>query len=469
MQAGYGSRKAYVHEVRRDLEMSEKRNIQYIVNNALCTACGACSGICPAKAVDMVENTAGFIIARVDNEKCTACGICLEVCPSNKENDISLACKDIFHGVCLEGYVGFAKDKKIRQKSQSGGIVTALLCYLLDHHFVDSAVINNFDKETRRPQAVLAESKRDIVSGCGSYYTQTSVVKKILENSNSQQLAAVVLGCQAQSLNLIKAKYPKVKLPLYTIGLFCAGQNSGFMIDDLIKLSGCDSDINRECVCNLRFRDKNNGGWPGNVSIFSDKNSYTLPKEKRFFLKSLYELHRCISCFDQMNIFSDIVCGDPWHIANKQQPEGHTVVIARTEKGKNLLEYAVRDGAIELEHLPVEDIIRGQTVDGRHKTKFFTAKSIYIENGWMFPYDEKLFAKDAYVSADKKEKATIKERLEYSRKLYRENEALKVRKMIAGKKRSIQKEALVSYPLRLVKRGLRFLKNLPKKIKKKYQ
>ena len=145
-----------------------------------------------------------------------------------------------------------------------------------------------------------------------------------------------------------------------------------------------------------------------------------------------------------------------------------TVVIARTEKGKNLLEDAVRDGAVELEHLPVEDIIRGQTVDGRHKTKFFTAKSIYIENGWMFPYDEKLFAKDAYVSADKKEKATIKERLEYSRKLYSENEALKVRKMIAGKKRSIQKEALVSYPLRLVKRGLRFLKNSPKKIKKRF-
>ena len=58
------------------------------------------------------------------------------------------------------------------------------------------------------------------------------------------------------------------------------------------------------------------------------------------------------------------------NFSHKQQPEGHTVVIARTgsrEKthGKN----AARDGAI-LEELSVDDILRGQTVDGRHKTKF---------------------------------------------------------------------------------------------------
>jgi len=439
-------------------------DIQTIIENTLCTGCGGCAGICPKKAIIMTTNVAGYVVAQIDFEKCVGCGMCLEICPSNNKNIINFVCDDIFHGICLEGYVGFAKDEIIRQKSQSGGIVTALLCYLIDNRFVDSVVINNFNKETRRPQAVFADNKMDILSGSGSYYTQTSVVEKILENTNSLKMAAVVLGCQAQSLNLIKTKYPKVKQPLYTIGLICASQNSGLMIDDLIKQSGGDFDKKGGSVNTFRFRDKNNGGWPGDVSIVSDKKSYTLSKEKRFFLKSLYELHRCISCFDQMNIFSDIVCGDPWHITNKQQPEGHTVVIARTEKGKKILEDAISDGAIELEHLPVADIIRGQTVDGRHKTKFFTTKAIHIENGWSYPYDEKIFEKISHISANKSEKIKLKERLEYSRKLYREDQLHNLQKMVKTKKRSMHLEKLFFYPLRLVKRGLHLLKILQKEL-----
>jgi len=427
-------------------------SIQTITENALCTGCGACSGICSTKAVDMVANAAGYVVAQVDNEKCANCGVCLEVCPSNKMNSIKVECNDIFHGVCLAGYVGFAKDEEIRQKSQSGGVVTALLCYLLENQFIEGAIVNNFNKDTQRPQAVLAVDKEKIISGCGSYYTQTPVVKTILENNKGRKLAAVVLGCQATSLKLMEEKYPNIELPLYTIGLVCAGQNSGYMIDDLIQQSGCDTNRERVCVCRLRFKDKDFGGWPGNICIVSDKRSYTLPKEKRLALKSVYELHRCISCFDQMNIFSDIVCGDPWNIANKQQPDGHTVVIARTEKGKTLLEDAVRDGAIELEHLPVANIIRGQTVDGRHKTKFFTTKDIYKKNGWMFPYDEKPFERIPHTSAGGKEKKVIKERLENSRKFYYESQLSDVNKNIKAKKRSKYLKKIYIYPVGFIKR-----------------
>jgi len=387
-------------------------NISLISKNALCTACGACAGICPSNAVEIITNTAGYLVANINNELCVDCGKCAKICPSNPENNPSIEMDDVFHGICLAGYVGCASDNTIRQKSQSGGIVTALLCYLLEQNEIDGAIVNNLNTETRRPQAVFASSKYEIIDACGSYYAQSSVVKTILENSD-KNTAAVVLGCQAESLQLISEKYQNVNLPKYTIGLICAGQYSGDMIDDLIEQSGCDANQ----VSRFRFRDKS-VGWPGDVHVATSNKDYWLPKEKRFGLKQVYELHRCIACYDQMNIFCDIVCGDPWGISHKQQPEGHTVVIARTHKGKKLLENAAENGAIILDELAKEDIFRGQTVDGRHKTKFYTSRDIFHENKWLFPFPEDCFENIIYSPANKKVIHELNERLEYTRDLY---------------------------------------------------
>lgn len=387
-------------------------NISQISKNALCTACGACSGICPSNAIEIITNTAGYLVADINDDLCVDCGKCAKICPSNPENNHSIVIDDIFHGICLAGYVGCASDNTIRQKSQSGGIVTALLCYLLEQNEINGAIVNNLNPETRRPQAVLASSKDEIIDACGSYYAQSSVVKTILENSE-KNTAAVVLGCQAESLQLIREKHPNVNLPKYTIGLICAGQYSGDMIDDLIEQSGCDA----KQLSGFRFRDKSIG-WPGDIHIATSNKDCWLPMEKRHRLKQVFELHRCITCYDQMNIFCDIVCGDPWGIAHKQQPEGHTVVIARTEKGKKLLENAARDGAIIIEELSTEDIFRGQTVDGRHKTKFYTCRDIFHENKWLFPFPDDWFENIKYTPANKKVRQELNERLVYTRDLY---------------------------------------------------
>jgi len=407
-------------------------NISHITNNALCTACGACSGICPSNVIEMVTNTAGYLIANINNDLCINCGKCAKICPSNPENMLSIETDDIFHGVCLAGYVGYASDNTIRQKSQSGGIVTALLCYLLEQNKIEGAIVNNLNSQTRRPQALLASSKSQIIDACGSYYAQSSVVKTILEHSN-KSIAAVVLGCQAESLQLIREKYPNVTLPKYTIGLICAGQYGGNMIDDLIEQSECDP----KQISEFRFRDKSYG-WPGDVHATTSTNDYWLPKEKRHDLKQIYELHRCIACYDQMNVFSDIVCGDPWGISHKQQPEGHTVVIARTETGKKLLEDAAKDGAIILEDLSIGDVFRGQTVDGRHKTKFYTSHEIFCENKWLFPYAENCFENIPFTPANTKVRQRLEERLTYSRELYITTDSENYLRKVNLKKKKLQ-------------------------------
>ncbi len=383
------------------------KHIGDIGANALCTACGGCGAVCPTGAVTMAENPAGFLVARVDEDKCVGCGLCRRVCPSVAENTKKFAPRDLLHGVCAEGFVGYAADPQVRQEGQSGGVVTALLCYLLEQGDIDAALVAGFDQDTHRPKAVLAENREAILASAGSYYTQLPVLPA-LRQAQGRRVAAVTLGCQNESLTLMEQAAPKL-VPAYRLGLICAGQNSGAMIDDICRKADCQDPTA------FRFRDKKAGGWPGAITVTDDGGVHELPNKYRHTIKPVYECHRCLACFDQMNACADLVCGDPWNITGKDTPEGHSVIVARTEKGLELLRRAEAAGALVLEKLPISDIMRGQTVNDRHRDKVYAAKAVFEKEGWPYPYDKSLL--EDYVPPKKVMEKNVP-KLHYTRRYY---------------------------------------------------
>nr|WP_245326444.1 4Fe-4S binding protein [Methanococcus voltae] len=48
------------------------------VNNLKCGYCGACVGICPRNAIELIENK-----IEINDEKCKGCKLCKEICPVN--------------------------------------------------------------------------------------------------------------------------------------------------------------------------------------------------------------------------------------------------------------------------------------------------------------------------------------------------------------------------------------------------
>lgn len=392
--------------------------------HALCTACGGCAAVCPVGAVAMQENPAGFFVACVDEAVCVGCGLCRKVCPSISENTQKFASRDLLHGVCLEGFVGYAADEAVRLGGQSGGVVTALLCHLLRSEKIDAALVAGFDEKARRPKSVLAETEGEILASAGSYYTQVPLLSE-LKQGKEKRVAAVTLGCQNESLTLMETAAPGM-VPLYRIGLICAGQNSGAMIDDICRKAGCDQPTA------FRFRDKQAGGWPGAITVTDREGVHELPNQYRHAIKPVYECHRCLLCFDQMNSCADIVCGDPWGITGKDTPEGHTVLIARTEKGLELLKSAETAGAIVLEKLPITEIMGGQTVNDRHRDKVYAAKAMYEAAGWKYPYDTGLM--ESYVP-DRKVMEKNEAKLKYTRTYYMAATAAEAAKLAERKKR----------------------------------
>lgn len=400
------------------------KHIGEIGTQALCTACGGCAAVCPVGAVSMEENPAGFQRAVVDESVCVGCGLCRKVCPSVPENTKQFASGDLLHGVCVAGFVGYAADADVRLNGQSGGVVTALLCHLLRTGAVDTALVAGFDPERMRPKAVLAETEAEILASAGSYYTQLPVLPA-LKQAKGKRVAAVTLGCQNQSLRLMETVAPAL-VPEYRIGLICAGQNSGRMIDDICRQAGCAAPEA------FRFRDKQAGGWPGAITVTDVQDTHVLPNKYRHTIKPVYECHRCLLCFDQMNTCADIVCGDPWGIAGKDTPEGHTVVIARTEKGLALLQAAQEAGAVVLEKLPITEIMAGQTVNDRHRDKVYAAKAVYEKEGWAYPYDKSVM--EDYVPTQKA-MGKNEPKLRYTRTYYTAATAQDAAKIAERKKR----------------------------------
>ncbi|MFA5448489.1 MAG: Coenzyme F420 hydrogenase/dehydrogenase, beta subunit C-terminal domain [Sphaerochaeta sp.] len=428
----------------------KQKTIQPISVNALCTACGACSGICPTDAIAMQYNPSGYLYAHLDEERCIDCGKCVSVCPSVSQNTPHFD-YDPFHGLSLTGYVGYAVDEEIRLRGQSGGIVTALLCYLLESNRIDGAMVNKFDQETGKTKVVYEDTIEGIKEGSGSYYIQSAVSKSVFEHQD-KRTAAVVLGCQAESITLAENQSRSFRKPEYLIGLICAGQYSANYIDSLLT----SANVGRP-ISNFRFKDKRAGGWPGDILIEQEERATVIPKKLRHEQKPLFENFRCIQCFDKMNIYSDIVVGDPWGIEEKAEPSGNSVVIARTQKGVDLIEAAVAAGYIRVESLLTERIIAGQQIDGLLKNQFYTAMEWMKSKEPLSPYNQELFAQYTPEQLSLKQKKNLFRRLQFSRSLYLEPTKTRYQSRIEKKSEEIKRQRICNRILRIPKRMFRLV------------
>ncbi len=358
-------------------------NIQSVIDNALCSACGGCAGICPTNAITMKENAAGFLYANIDNNKCVSCRKCISICPSN-----GLRLRDNLVGNIINGYIGYAQNPTIRLQGQSGGVVTAILQWMIENHKVDAVVVSGFDCEKKRAKAFLASTVEEVFSAKGSHYTQTSPVELILKNQD-KKLAAVLLGCHTVCLEQIKKQYPKINLPILTIGLICGGNLSGYVVDDLLKKAKIRE---KDTIKSFRFRDKAEGGWPGDIVINSKGKKICIPKEKRMEIKPCYQNYRCMLCAEKMNQCCDIVVGDPWGIYLSDEAKGYSAIITRTIKGQNFLSDAVKEKVISIQTENPYNIIEGQKIETILKKQLENYDLILKKNEWAAPY--KIFSED---------------------------------------------------------------------------
>lgn len=335
-----------------------------VVEWDLCTGCGACFYACPKGGVSLVDEPSIGIRPRFESDACGSCRECLSICPGYSV-DARLAVgptpyeteADHEFGPALEIWEGYATDSQIRYGASSGGLLSALALYCLEHENMDFVLHSAMDEA--RPwisKTVQSKTRDDILRRMGSRYAPTSPCDGLQTVEESpRQCVFIGKPCDVAATAMLRKSRPKLDRNLgLVLTFFCAGTPSTRGTLDLVRSLG----ITPEEVNALRYRGE---GWPGRFKVSSQNGA----QEKSYsYAESWgklagYRPLRCHLCPDGLGRVADIACGDAWERPQADEP-GHSIAIVRTPRGREILRRALLAHYVELKPVGPEVVFSAQ-------------------------------------------------------------------------------------------------------------
>jgi len=344
------------------MTLSQRHNVSIVAAKHLCLSCGACYTICRYHSISYHETVGGYLFPVVDKNTCINCGLCYKVCPGIRFNKplAEQTPEYPFIGNIISCRVGKATNETIFWNSQSGGIATALLAHLLETGQISGAIVATM--QTAKPprgDVMLAKTVEDLIDAQKSKYLPIPLLSIISQLKTSEAPVAIVgLPCQIHGLNNLISLYPDIGLKIFIkIGLICDRIQTNAVVDFFgLKAATQNMDY-------FTFRDKTRPIYPGNpvVKIEGGKE-VVLDASLRMAVKNFFTPPRCRLCFDKLNVYADIVLGDPHGIKGIERTHGTTLVLTRTQKGENEVLVAEDTGYIKTLPTDVQDVVNGQEI-----------------------------------------------------------------------------------------------------------
>lgn len=173
-----------------------------------------------------------------------------------------------------------------------------------------------------------------------------------------ERVGLVGVVCQTHGLQNLQDLIPAYrKFQFYKIGLVCDRTMTAAAIDYMGKLAGS------EPLANLIWRDKQKPAYPGNPVVkTASGREITLQAAKRMEIKDFFTPVRCRLCFDKLNVFADLTLGAPDGIKGGDRQSGESVVLVRTETGRQLIAEASRQEVVSLREIAAAEATTGQGI-----------------------------------------------------------------------------------------------------------
>jgi coenzyme F420 hydrogenase subunit beta len=330
-------------------------NVQQVAEWRLCLGCGACAYACPQNKIKLIDIVHDGIRPVLDTNGCESCRICLDVCPgyetSHAPFDRSSGLLSELQqgwGPVLEVWEGYASDSEIHYNGSSAGLATVLALYCMEKENMHGALHIGSDPQTPwQNQTVLSRKREELLPRTGSRYAPASPCDG-LHQIESAPAPCVFIGkpCDVAGLRKAQALQPELDKKVgVAIGIFCAGTPATLGTLDLFK----SLRVNPEEVAEVRYRGK---GWPGMFSVRLKGEEFpshqVTYKDSWGFLQQ-YRPLRCHLCPDGTSEFADISCGDPWYREIEEGEIGSSLVVVRTERGRQIVHGAIAAGYVRLE------------------------------------------------------------------------------------------------------------------------
>lgn len=372
--------------------MNKKLPLHEIWKTGLCIGCGACVSICPKNLIELrFSKKQGLYFANIpsDNKKsCIRCDLCFKVCPaarSNKEKNNaklkigaplnSLTLINWLIGHYRKIYTGYAANRDLRYNCSSGGIITALIKYMIKSKYINGALVARpISNKSIRHNICLIKEAEDVFNHKGTIYCQIdySTAWSFIQNTkDTDRLAIIGQPCYLKAVDLFMAAKKLPASRILKIGFFCGGISNHNALEYLCNRKK----INTDNVLNIQYR---TGGWPGrkitatvNAPNTQGKKSKVtlLNRDESWRQKNLYNFcfsgpffaKQCLKCVDQTSEHADITIGDAWLPRfTLKDSIGTNIIISRTTKGEKVIQDALSNNAIELQDAQPEDVLQSQ-------------------------------------------------------------------------------------------------------------
>lgn len=345
-----------------------------IVKKGLCTSCGMCETICPQHCIEMNGLYPEY---KDKGSQCIDCNICEKACPGadsmTKEIEKKLYKRsrnenERWLGIISQLLGGFSRDKEIFNNASSGGAGTALLIEAMNYLNLDYVLVAGRDSNKKWIASTLVCRNEEEIKNCEQttyqIFPHLKVIHKLIEEKEDCKIGIVGLPCQIQAIRKaqnidgnIGVKFRKNIV--FTMELACSTNTMPKGTETLIK---SNYDIDLESINYVNYR---KGEYPGNVVIGTkDNREYVIPFWKAVNHFVGYKTERCLKCPDWVSGLADISIwdGDPNIYKSSKEKTNeiskHTTIAIRTNLGKEVLESAVNNKAIDVwdKEVNIEDI-----------------------------------------------------------------------------------------------------------------
>jgi len=332
--------------------ISQKILKKEVLEAGLCTGCGACVGLCPYQVIYQ-DRTVQLHACDLENGKC------YDYCPRTstdlkKLRNLLLDPADLTPEIgALKGYYfSRAVDPKLREDAQHGGTVTALMELALLEGLIDSAIISARDQEFGQKGEVV-KGRTALRKNAGSKFTVSptvAVFNQLTEPNDTGNIGVVATPCQALALakmrlKALKEDRGKIDQLKLVIGLYCGWTLATVKFNELMGKNDIEL------------------GSISGMDIPAGKNSleiYTAGGTKSFSISAMQECIRsaCHYCLDSTAEYADISVGAARFGDNWEEMRHWNQIIVRTEKGRDLIDLAIKRGVLEVKEAPSESLLQ---------------------------------------------------------------------------------------------------------------
>lgn len=363
--------------------------VETIVEGGLCQGCGACVAAVGADRLVMKIDANGYARpARIAAPRAEEGDIVAAVCSGySLDQDADGRTYDDNWGPLVSVQTGYATDPEVRYQSSSGGVISAVAIHLIKTGAVDFVLQTH--ASTTDPVGNETSPSLDraaVIASAGSRYTPGSPLADLETHLTSGgRFAFVGRPCDVAALRRMALRDPRIdtQVPIM-LSFFCAGvpsRHGALAVLDALGVGHSD-------VKKFSYRGR---GWPGLArAVLHDGSEASMDYNSSWgTILNRHLQFRCKICPDGTGEFADIVCADAWYgkdgYPDFAERDGRSLVIARTARGRSLLDVLEMEVDIHLADLPTGDIRQMQPYQFDRKRAVLSRVAALLAKGRRMP------------------------------------------------------------------------------------